>query len=466
MEPHFPDADADDPDSESQLDALLEEVARPSAPRAIALPALPHTLDIPPAALTKLLTSQLPGVGDVLDGRFRIERVLGRGGMGIVFESTNLRTQARVALKWMLPYGDDRDAEMAVRFRREAYAAASIRHRHVVEVYDVAGPDTSLFLVMELLKGESLRTRIQARPLSLPEAVHVMRGALSGVAAAHKAGIVHRDLKPDNIFLCRPEAEGPEVPKVLDFGVAALRRSVDSSAGLTRSGAIVGTPMYMAPEQFKGAHVDERTDIYSLGVVFYEMLSGHLPFAASTGPAIAILQATTKPTPLWAYRPELPRAVHELVARALERSPDARFQSAEQFLAALDALPLEVCVKPPRRTTAVLAILAAGALGASALVYFAVRHTGELKGAPAGAEVQAKPAALPLLPDAPRTAVTGSVGEAAEAPLLAAPPPPPSSRAASAPAPTRRSRAVRAAPREPGAKKRSATSLQLDDFRQ
>jgi hypothetical protein len=464
MEPLRPDAPDSELGSDSQLDALLEEVARPSGPRAMALPDLPNTLGMPAEALSKLVANQLPGVGDVLDGRFRIERVLGRGGMGVVFESTNLRTQARVALKWMLPFGDDRDAEMGMRFRREACAAARIRHRNVVEVYDVAGPDSSLFLVMELLDGDSLHSRIQAQPLSLPDAIHVMRGVLSGVAAAHKAGIVHRDLKPDNIFLCHGESGGAEIPKVLDFGVAALRRSIDSGATLTRSGAIVGTPMYMAPEQFKGAEVDERTDIYALGVVFYEMLSGHLPFAARTAAAIAILQATTKPTPLWAYRPELPKAVHELVARALERSPADRLQSAEEFLAALDALPLEPALPGRRATRGLKAVLGVAALCASAFVYFGFRQAGDAERAPVveAKPVQAKPVRAEPIEARSVSSATPvlELPRDREVPLLEPKAPLP---ARTTPKGRPAARSTKAA-RESSAKQRSATSLQLDDF--
>jgi serine/threonine protein kinase len=227
---------------------------------------------------------------------------------------------------------------MAARFRREARAAASVRHPNVVEVYDVCGPDESPFLVMELLSGESLRDRLARGRLSWDEACILMRGVFAGVAAAHRAGIVHRDLKPDNIFLCAVEGEPSPRPKVLDFGVAAVQHSsTDTDHSLTRTGAVIGTPSYMPLEQLTGGEVDVRADIYALGVVLYSSLAGRLPFEAKSASELAVLQATSEPTPLSRACPELRGARERVVMRALARAPGDRFASADAFAAALDA---------------------------------------------------------------------------------------------------------------------------------
>jgi serine/threonine-protein kinase len=339
--------------SDDTLDAVLREVARPPlVPQgALAHIHVPSTIDMPEPAVMAVVSEHVarePRAGEVLEGRWQIEAELGRGGMGVVYAARNLRTEKRVAIKWLATRGAGSPAQVAhmvERFRREARAAAGIRHPNVVEVYDVGGPDDAPFLVMELLEGESLRTRLARGPLSWEEACQIMIPVMRGVAAAHRAGVVHRDLKPDNLFLC--EHDGGLVPKVLDFGVAAMKSaSHDGLGSLTRSGTVVGTPSYMPLEQLMGKDVDERADVYALGVVLYECLTGVLPFAARSASELAVLQATEGATALSRHRPELRGAGEATVMKALLREPGDRHQSVDAFLDAIEATLHEAPVAP------------------------------------------------------------------------------------------------------------------------
>jgi serine/threonine protein kinase len=341
-----PERTPEESEPDPELAALLREVARPApAPKEVAAHVrVAEGAGIDAGVLGQLagLTGELePSAGDVLDGRYRIEHELGRGGMGVVYEARNLHTGKRVALKWMsvqAGLAQERVLAMSRRFRREARAAASVRHPNVVDIYDVAGTEGAPFLVMELLEGESLRAWVGRSRARWVEALALLLPVLRGVAAMHRAGVIHRDLKPDNIFLCRePEGEGP-LPKVLDFGVAAMQDSADGLGSLTHSGALLGTPSYMAPEQLTGQQVDARTDLYALGVVLYEMLTGELPFARARGAAeLAVLQATACPAAPALLSPELRGARADALLKALARDPDHRFQSAEEFAQALAA---------------------------------------------------------------------------------------------------------------------------------
>jgi serine/threonine protein kinase len=278
----------------------------------------------------------LPVAGDVLEGKYRIERELGSGGMGVVFEVTHLLlTPHRFAIKWLVPPGDDGDT--ARRFVREANIARRIRHPHVVELYDICMGPSGCFQVMELLEGETLAARLHRDGrLAIDEACQIFLPSLSAITAAHAAGVIHRDLKPDNIFLCRTERPPEVKPKVLDFGVsraAPLPGMMDTTA--TRKGTVVGTPAYMAPEQLRGLPVDERTDIYSLGVSLYEALCGQRPFIALTYPELAAKILTATPVPLYERVPGLPLALSQIVARAMEREPSARYANVDALASAL-----------------------------------------------------------------------------------------------------------------------------------
>jgi serine/threonine-protein kinase len=278
----------------------------------------------------------LPAVGDVVAGRYKIERQLGAGGMGAVFAATNTITGKRVALKWMLPTASSRNEELSQRFVREAKAAARITHPNVVDIYDVGTDGDSQFLVMELLTGEPLSDRVQRKRFDPTELVQTLLPALRGLAAAHRAGVIHRDLKPDNIFLCEDPDGGPPRPRVLDFGISKL--ASDTVHALTQTGMIMGTPFYMAPEQIHGAKdADARSDIYATGVIMYEMLTGSVPFQAQTFPALLYAIVHERPTPVGTLAPRVPFALVQIVERAMARNADERFDSMESLIAELEA---------------------------------------------------------------------------------------------------------------------------------
>ncbi|MEQ8458971.1 MAG: TonB family protein [Sandaracinaceae bacterium] len=273
--------------------------------------------------------------GQVLAGKYRIERLLGEGGMGAVYVATNTVLQRKVALKVM----NERFASVPAaveRFHREAIAASKVSHPSICQVFDAGQHEGKPWIAMEMLEGESLAERIERGPMSVDEVVRMASGALSALAEVHDEGIVHRDLKPDNIFLARSRS-GSWVPKVLDFGVAK-----DTSEGqlnkLTATGAVVGTAYYLSPEQAKGLpDIDPRTDVYAIGVVLYECLSGHMPYEAETITQLIAKMFTEEPRPLDMVAPDVPKQVAAVVNRCLAQEREDRFQTARALLAALEA---------------------------------------------------------------------------------------------------------------------------------
>jgi serine/threonine protein kinase len=281
-------------------------------------------------------TWDLPVPGDIIAGKYRIERLLGMGGMGAVFEATHEVTNRHFALKWLLPQGAN-NAAVVKRFIREAKVAGRCQHRHIVEVYDIDQDGSSLFMVMELLQGESLGERLlRAGRLPAHEACRILVPCMEGIEAAHAAGIVHRDIKPANIFLCAAGGGAPEQAKVLDFGVACF---ANVQGGLdftqTHTGAIIGTPFYMAPEQMRGQPIDHRADIYALGVTLYELLSGRRPFHATAYADLILQIANTTPVPIEDLVPDLPTGLAAIVRRAMAREAAGRFASMRDFIEAL-----------------------------------------------------------------------------------------------------------------------------------
>jgi len=262
-------------------------------------------------------------------GKYRLDELLGTGGMGSVFRAYNPDTQSAVAIKLM---HQDATANEAARqrFQREAAAVAALRTRHVVTMYDFgADEDDTLYLVMELLRGHPVRAEIAPlpEPMPLPRVNLIVEQALRGLGAAHRAGIVHRDLKPENLFVA--DTDDGEVVKLLDFGVARVSRG--DTPNLTHSGAIMGTPAYMAPEQVAGSRgqVGRHSDVYSIGVIVYEMLTGIQPFAADTLPEVLSKILSRSFAALPELRPDLPLALAQLADRALADDPAQRYCTAD-----------------------------------------------------------------------------------------------------------------------------------------
>jgi len=255
-----------------------------------------------------------------------------------VFAASHTITGKRVALKWMLPeLAADEGAVQ--RFMREAHAAGRIDHPNVVDIYDVGEHEGSSFLVMEYLTGEPLTKALQRGGLDARQVIQLLLPAMRGVAAAHGMGVVHRDLKPDNIFLCRGSDGSYRQPKVLDFGISKVSTSGDMPLNprLTRTGAVMGTPYYMSPEQIRGSsEVDQRTDVYAFGVILYEALTGQVPFDADAYSALILEIATGTPKRPRELRKELPAALEDVVLRAMAREPQQRYQTVEQLARALE----------------------------------------------------------------------------------------------------------------------------------
>ncbi|HEX9296931.1 MAG TPA: serine/threonine-protein kinase [Polyangiaceae bacterium] len=274
-----------------------------------------------------------PGPGLVLGGTYRIERLIGEGGMGSVYEASHLRLPRRFAVKLIHSHIASRP-EIFERFRREAEIASGIGHEHIVEAFDFNHTEEGVaYIVMELLEGEHLRSRLDAnRTLSLEQTVDIIDQIADAVAAAHARGIVHRDLKPENIFLCR--RHGRDFVKVLDFGVSKLLHAATISG---QTGHPIGTPHYMAPEQASASvgPIDERSDVFALGAITYECLTGTFAFEAPTplGVMHAVLHAT--PPPLCSRRPDVPSAVQAVTDRAMAKKPDDRYRNVGSFRAEL-----------------------------------------------------------------------------------------------------------------------------------
>ncbi len=281
-------------------------------------------------------TPALPETGDIVGGKYRVERKLGSGGMGAVFEVTHRVTNKRFAIKWLLPeVAAEEDA--LKRFMREAQVAGRFEHPNVVEVYDIGQDGASFFMVMELLEGESLADRLaRLRRLTPQQACELLVPCMEGVSAAHAAGIVHRDLKPANLFVVAGRGREREHAKVLDFGISKLSSAPGiPDATLTRAGAVMGTPHYMAPEQMRAQPVDARADIYAFGVLLYESLTGKRPFDAQTYADLVLQVLGEAPKPLRQHAPELPEALSDVVLRAMAREPSARFETLHDLVDAL-----------------------------------------------------------------------------------------------------------------------------------
>ena len=274
--------------------------------------------------------------GQIIDGKYRILRMLGSGGMGAVYEGENARIHRRVAIK-VLHAGVAAKADVVQRFEREAQAAGRIGSEHIVEVLDLGNlPSGERFMVMEYLEGESFGDRIKSRRRLDPrEVAPIAYQLLEGLAAAHDAGIIHRDLKPDNVYLLASKGGQRDFVKMLDFGVSKFSALEAESMSMTRTGAVMGIPYYMSPEQARGTRLDSRSDLYSVGVVLYQAVTGRLPFNAETFNELVFKIALESPPPAELVTPGLDPAFATIISKSMLRDVAARFQSAREFQQAL-----------------------------------------------------------------------------------------------------------------------------------
>ena len=260
-------------------------------------------------------------------GKYRIVDKLGRGGMGTVYKAVDQTLDREVAIKVLNP--DLTDADVLKRFRGEAVTLARLNHPGIATIYELHHQDDELLMVMEFVRGETFHDLSdRLGPLAPPQAAHLCMQVLDALGHAHRGGVVHRDLKPANVMI----TDGGAV-KVMDFGIARVL----GTEHFTHGGYMMGTPAYMAPEQVLGREIDGRADLYSVGVVLYRLLTGRLPFNADTAISMVQMQISEPPTPLVTFRPDLPAWCTAIVDRALAKSPSDRFQSAEEFRAALIA---------------------------------------------------------------------------------------------------------------------------------
>jgi serine/threonine-protein kinase len=327
-----------------------------------------------------------PGQGVIPEGfavigtkvnNYELVSLLGEGGMGAVYVAQHPFLGRKAAIKVLRPELAQ-DTQLVGRFMNEARAANAIGHPNIIDVMDVGLlPDGLPYMLMELLRGETLAKRLSRGRLAVPAAITVARQTASALAAAHEKGIVHRDLKPENLFLLTDTTHpGGERVKVLDFGIAKLRGDSLRSSVKTRAGSIMGTPMYMSPEQCRGIadEIDHRSDIYALGIILYEMVVGEPPFASEGVGDVLVKHLLEPPVPPSQRNPEVPPALEQTILRALAKTRDERFATMADFLAVLEGRPPSeaplgirttsqdamVAVEPPR-VSAVMTRPATGA---------------------------------------------------------------------------------------------------------
>jgi eukaryotic-like serine/threonine-protein kinase len=277
--------------------------------------------------------------GDIIDGKYRIVRLIGEGGMGAVYEAENMRIHRKVAIK-VLHAGVAQTGEAVSRFEREAQAAGRIGSEHIVEVLDLGNlPSGDRYMVMEFMDGDALSGRIRARTRLTPSEIYpIMHQLLEALAAAHGAGIIHRDLKPDNVYLLKSRGGKADFVKLLDFGISKFNQlSGDSGFSMTRTGAVMGTPYYMAPEQAKGARdLDHRVDLYAAGVILYEAITGEVPFNADTFNELLFKIVLEAAKPVELVVPNIDANFAAIVNKSMAREPSQRFQTAREFQQALE----------------------------------------------------------------------------------------------------------------------------------
>jgi eukaryotic-like serine/threonine-protein kinase len=346
-----------------RVDGAATQIDKPalklplSAHRPAVTPAPVQAPKPPPVARAtpKPIKPEDPYIGSVLNGRFTIEAKLGEGGFGAVYKGVQNATGRRVAIKLLHPEMT-RDQNVVARFRREGQVLCALRDAHTITTYDFdQTPDGTLFIAMELLQGKSLHEIFhEEAPIAWQRMLKVMAEMCSSLEEAHAIGIVHRDLKPENVYL-ENRPGNPEFVKILDFGIAKVMRgdgiAGDMSPQLTATGQTLGTLEYMSPEQLMGKQLDGRSDIYGLGVVAFELITGRLPFPDAVGPA-ALISAQLKkvpPTPSQAYpQGDIPEAVDQLIFKMLEKDKNNRFRDATELRREIDGI-LSTMAAPVRR---------------------------------------------------------------------------------------------------------------------
>ena len=309
----------------------------------------PDTMTICSVDAAVLQNSSDPLLGQTLAGKYLIEKLIKRGGMGAIYQGKHVLMDKTVAIKVLRP-ALAVDDDVVARFSREAKAASRISHPHAVSVTDFGESENGIvFLVMEYLEGRTLKEIIRSEgAMPLTRVVEIIRQVTGALDAAHGQGVVHRDLKSDNIMVS--QTNGGDWAKVLDFGIAKIQQPASvKDADLTAPNLVIGTPQYMSPEQCSQTHpLDARSDIYSLGVIIYEMLAGRVPFTGESATIIMMKHVQDPPPSVLATRPDLPPAVDAVIARALAKVPADRFQTAGELFAALSNAAGEYVVAAPR----------------------------------------------------------------------------------------------------------------------
>ncbi len=258
---------------------------------------------------------------------YRIQSKLGAGGMGVVYKAEDIRLERNVALKFLAPHLVS-DETVRRRFEQEAKAVAALDHPNICTVYEIDEADGTLFLAMGLVEGDTVKAKIAQGPLTVDEILHIGVQVAEGIAAAHANGIVHRDIKPANVMVNQRRQV-----KVMDFGLARL-----ADATITLTGHVAGTPAYMAPEQVQGRTADERSDIWALGVMLYEMITGRLPFRGERIEAVLLAIQSSEPQPVTALRAGVPSELDWIVGKCLAKNPAERHQKADELLNDLSAV--------------------------------------------------------------------------------------------------------------------------------